>query len=54
MEETFPFNLGEKVVKSKYALKYHTKTHYVHVMRKIPNSYYIAKMKRISTLDQDF
>ena len=23
-------------------------------MRKIPYSYYIAKMKRISTLDQDF
>ena len=30
------------------------KKHSVHIMRKIPYSYYIAKMKRISTLEQDF
>ena len=28
--------------------------HSVYIMRKIPYSYYIAQMKRISTLDQDF
>ena len=30
------------------------RSHSVHIMHKIPYSYYIAKMKRISTLDQDF
>ena len=28
--------------------------HSLHIIRKIPYSYYIAKMKSISTLDQDF
>ena len=43
----------EKDVASKFFIQFWS-SHSVHIMHKIPYSYYIAKMKRISTLDQDF
>ena len=45
----------QEIMLSNNELRKHIKIkHFVHIMRKIPYSYYIAEMKRISTFDQEY